>query len=80
MRRAGFDHIELELFPEPTSFKDAGSFAEFIKTVILRLNLQRLPDEALRKEFVDRLVDWAGKDDPPYRLDYWRLNLSGLRA
>ncbi|HEY9287304.1 MAG TPA: methyltransferase domain-containing protein [Candidatus Dormibacteraeota bacterium] len=80
LQRAGFDQIQLEHFPEPTTFRDAVSFAEFIKTVILRLNLQRLPGEPLRQAFVERLVDAAGADDPPYTLDYWRLNLGGFRV
>jgi trans-aconitate methyltransferase len=80
LEAAGFTRIELEHFPEPTTFKDAGGFAEFIKTIILRLNLQRLPDESLRRAFIERLVEAAGYDDPPYTLDYWRLNMSGFRV
>ena len=78
LQAAGFHEIELELFPEPTSFSDATSFANFVRAVILRLNLQRLPDQSLRETFIDRLIDAASRDDPPYTLDYWRLNLSGF--
>lgn len=79
LKAAGFKDIELDHFAQPTTFKDAAGFAEFIKTVILRLNLQRLPDEDLRRIFVERLVDGAAEDNPPYTLDYWRLNLSAIR-
>lgn len=79
LKAAGFKDIELGHFAQPATFKDAAGFAEFIKTVILRLNLQRLPDEDLRRIFIERLVDGAAEDNPPYTLDYWRLNLSAIR-
>ena len=79
LEAAGFDQIELQHFPEPTTFQDAAAFAEFITTVVLRLDLQRIGDVGLRQRFIQRLVEAASKDDPPYTLDYWRLNLSGVR-
>jgi trans-aconitate methyltransferase len=78
LEAAGFQDIELELFPEPTTFKDAASFRAFITTVVLRLNLQRIPETHLQHNFIDRLVQAAARDEPPYTLDYWRLNLSGV--
>ncbi|HEX3630273.1 MAG TPA: methyltransferase domain-containing protein [Candidatus Dormibacteraeota bacterium] len=77
---AGFDQIEFEHFPEPTTFRDRQSFAEFISTIVFRLNLQRITDAGRRQAFIDRLVELAAKDDPAYTLDYWRLNLNGIRA
>jgi trans-aconitate 2-methyltransferase len=80
LEAAGFADIRLDHFPEPTTFPNAAAFKEFITTVNFRLELQRITDEPLRQQFIDRLVDAAGDDDPPYTLDYWRLNLSGIRA
>lgn len=80
LESAGFTAVEVELFEEPTSFPDASAFRQFITTVNLRLHLPRITDPALRKHFVDRLVEAAAEDRPPYTLDYWRLNLKGTRS
>ena len=79
LRSAGFRDIEVERFAQPTTFADAAAFREFITTVNFRLHLQRIHDARLRQAFIDRLVDLASTDDPKYTLDYWRLNLSGIR-
>jgi trans-aconitate 2-methyltransferase len=79
MEGAGFGDIELQLFEEPTTFPDAQTFREFITAVNFRLHLQRIGDAALRKSFIDRIVEAAARDDPPYTLDYWRLNLAGIK-
>jgi hypothetical protein len=44
--------------------------------VIRRPHLARLPDTATKDAFIDRLTQLAANDDPPFELDYWRLNLS----
>ena len=75
----GFAEIQLDHFPEPTTFSDAAAFREFITTVIFRLDLQRLPDAQMRQHFIDRLVSLAANDEPPFTLDYWRLNISAFR-
>ena len=49
------------------------------RTAIFRLHLERLPDEQLRTTFLDTLTAQAAHDDPPFSLDYWRLNLRGTR-
>jgi len=79
LEAAGFREIELEHFPEPTTFRGAATFAEFVTTVVFRLDLQRIPDPAVQRSFIGRLVEAASNDDPPYTLDYWRLNLSAIR-
>jgi trans-aconitate 2-methyltransferase len=80
LEAAGFTGINLELFVEPTTFPGAEAFREFITTVNFRLHLHRIPDPQLRRRFIDRIVELASTDDPPYTLDYWRLNLSGVRT
>ncbi len=75
----GFAEIQLDHFPEPTTFSDAAAFRQFITTVIFRLDLQRLPDAQMRERFIDRPVSVAANDESPLTLDYWRLNLSALR-
>ncbi|HVO80172.1 MAG TPA: methyltransferase domain-containing protein [Terriglobales bacterium] len=77
LRRAGFLNVETGLEPALTVFDNAAKFSEFVRTVILHRHLERIPDAGLRDEFVEELTRQAAEDDPPYSLDYWRLNLSG---
>jgi hypothetical protein len=41
--------------------------------------LERLPNETLQASFVQELASAAGGDDPPWTLDYTRLNLRARR-
>jgi hypothetical protein len=52
---------------------------EFVRTVIVRTHLERIPEAHLREQYVSDLADQAAADDPPYMLDYWRLNLSARK-
>jgi trans-aconitate 2-methyltransferase len=80
LEAAGFTGIDLELFEEPTTFPGVEAFREFITTVNFRLHLHRIPDPQLRRRFIDRIIELAAADDPPYTLDYRRLNLSGSKS
>jgi trans-aconitate 2-methyltransferase len=77
LRQAGFVDVEASVEPALTVFEDREKYAEFVRTVILRVHLEPIPDEALRNQFVGELARQAAVDDPPFSLDYWRLNLSG---
>ncbi|HEV2467842.1 MAG TPA: methyltransferase domain-containing protein [Candidatus Sulfotelmatobacter sp.] len=80
LQRAGFVDVETSVEAAPTSMDDAGHFKEFVRNIIFRLHLEMLPTEELRAEFMDTLTEQAAKDDPPFLLDYWRLNLRGRAA
>ena len=75
LRRAGFVEVETSVEAAPTLLDNARQYDEFVRNIILRRHLQNLPAEADRAEFVARLTEQAAADDPPFRLDYWRLNL-----
>lgn len=75
---AGFDAIEVSLEPAPTPLGDGLTYADFISCVCVRHHVDRLPPPE-RARFVARLADLAAGDDPPYTLDYWRLNMAGIR-
>jgi trans-aconitate 2-methyltransferase len=75
LRRAGFEEVHTSLEPSPTILEDLPTYSEFVRSVILRQHLQRIPDDALRTAFVAALASHAATDDPPFSLDYWRLNL-----
>jgi trans-aconitate methyltransferase len=76
---AGFIDVETSIEAAPTSFPDAGAFCEFTRSVVLRAHLDVLPDATSRDEFMERITALAAVDDPPFILDYWRLNLSAAR-
>ncbi|MGA8489049.1 MAG: methyltransferase domain-containing protein [Terriglobales bacterium] len=76
LRRAGFVEIETGLEPALTIVENSSKYAEFVRTVILRQHLEQIPDAGLRGAFMAALADQAATDDPPFSLDYWRLNLS----
>lgn len=80
LRRAGFTNIETTVEAAPTLLDDAQQYGEFVRNIILRAHLVRLPSEELRSQLITELTTLAGADDPPYLLDYWRLNLSGKIA
>ena len=77
--RAGFTDVHTWLEEAPATFADAEAFRVFIKTVVLRPFLAPIGDERRRAAFVDDVVDAAAQDDPPYTLDYWRLNITARR-
>jgi len=76
LRSAGFIGVDTSLEPASTVLEDLPKYAEFVHTVILRQHLNRIPNAGLRTEFVAALAGQAATDDPPFSLDYWRLNLS----
>ena len=78
LRRAGFDVIDASLEEAPVTFADPALYSEFIECVCVRHHLERLP-AALQVEFLTELTHAAGSDDPPFTLDYWRLNIQARR-
>jgi len=73
LRAAGWTRVHSWLEVRPTPFPDAAAFQDFIRHVNLRPFLARLePERASR--FTAALVQAASRDQPPYVLDYVRLN------
>jgi trans-aconitate 2-methyltransferase len=77
LRRAGFVDIETSVEAAPTILESAEQYGEFVRNIIFHRHLERIPNERDRAEFLLLLTDQAAKDDPPFLLDYWRLNLRG---
>jgi trans-aconitate methyltransferase len=71
---AGFVDVWTSLEETPTTMASAAAFADFIHCVCVRHHVDRLPPQA-REPFVRTLTEMAGRDTPPFTLDYWRLNL-----
>lgn len=79
MRRAGFKEVKTSLEEAPATLSDAQEYKEFLATVTLHRHIARIPDPAMRDRFMDELARQAAGDNPPFTLDYWRLNLSGRK-
>ena len=78
LREAGFTSVEVSLEPAPTTFADALAYADFISCVCVRHHVDALPAPE-RAPFVATLAEETAADDPPYTLDYWRLNIAAVR-
>ncbi len=79
LARAGFTDLDVAIVPAPVRFDGPDSFSEFIACVCLRHQLDRLPGER-RDGFIDALTGQAAADDPPFTLDYMRLNIRARKA
>lgn len=79
MRHAGFTEVKTWLEEAPARLADAAEYKEFLAIVTLHRHVARIADPALRERFMDELARQAAADDPPFTLDYWRLNLSGRK-
>lgn len=77
LQNAGFSDVETSVEATPTLLRGESEFREFVSNVILHRHLERLPTEQLRARLIDDVARLAGSDDPPFLLDYWRLNLKG---
>jgi trans-aconitate 2-methyltransferase len=79
LARAGFTDITTNVIAAPTVMEDADAYREFLQTVVFGTHLLRLPTADLKDRFIDAMVAAGGHDEPPYELDYWRLNLQGRK-
>ena len=79
LRAVGFTEVETCLEESPITFDGADAFRQFVRTVVLRPYLAAIEGEARRTEFLDALVAQAAGDEPPFTLDYWRLNMRARR-
>lgn len=79
LRRLGFVDIACSLEDAKTPFADEATFRAFIRTVVLRAHVARLPDEEARDAYLDAVVLRAKKAHGLV-LDYVRLNIAATRA
>lgn len=78
LEAAGFTEVLTSLEPAPTTLASEADYREFVTTVIYHPHLSRLP-ESLRDRFIDEVTARAAAQDPPFTLDYWRLNMQATR-
>ncbi len=79
LRRAGFEAIHTDLEPAAFAVSSREEFMQYLRTFVLHRHLELLPDEARRQTFVESLATMAAQDDPPWTLDYYRLNLRAIK-
>ncbi|MDQ6888635.1 MAG: methyltransferase domain-containing protein [Gemmatimonadota bacterium] len=79
LEEAGFEDIETSIHPAPLILESAQAYRLFLRTVVIRPYLAYLPSESLAEAYLGDLTAAAAGDEPPYSLDYWRLNLAGRR-
>jgi trans-aconitate methyltransferase len=79
LRAAGFEEIETSMFEAPVQLASRQETYDFFENVILGAHLERIVDPGLRAQFVESMTDQSAADRPPFRQDYWRLNLRARR-
>ncbi len=79
LQRVGFAAIETSLEEAPTTLATQADYREFVTTVIYHAHLEQLPDPGLKQAFIDRVTELSAREDPPFTLDYWRLNISAKK-
>lgn len=79
LRAAGFVDIDTNLEEAPTTLATEADYREFVTTVIYHPHLERLPSATLKRQFIDRVTELSCREDPPFTLDYWRLNMAARK-
>jgi trans-aconitate methyltransferase len=78
LKRTGFTDADVWLESTPTLMPGAEAFTEFIAAVCLRHQLACVPVER-HAEYLRSITGQAAADDPPFMLDYWRLNIDARK-
>jgi trans-aconitate methyltransferase len=79
LKRIGFVDAEAWLQSAPTTIPDPKRYREFLRTVILRAHVSKLPPDG-QDYLLDRMTELAAHDDPPFTIDYWRLNIQATKG
>lgn len=79
LRNAGFEEVRVWTEAAPATFPTPERFKEFIGAVNMHKYVGHIQDPAIVKHFLDELTTAAAGDDPPYTLDYWRMNISARK-
>lgn len=75
LRAVGFREVKTGLEGAAFAVASSEEFQSYLRTFVLHRHLELLPQEGMRESFVRQLADASAHDDPPWTLDYWRLNL-----
>lgn len=75
----GFTDVRTALVPAPTLFESRETFRAFATNVVLGRRLGPLQDSRLKAEVIERVVELHVHDEPPFVLDYVRLDIGAMR-
>jgi trans-aconitate 2-methyltransferase len=79
LERAGWRDVRASLFEAPIPFEDPDAAALYVKTILLRDHVARLPED-LRDQYCRAVVDETiRRHGEPYVADYVRLDLWATR-
>lgn len=79
LQAAGFVDVDTSLEEAPTTLATEADYREFVTTVIYHPHLALLPSAELKQAFIDRVTELSAAEDPPFTLDYWRLNMAARK-
>ena len=79
LRTAGFAGIETGLEPASFAVSSSQEFENYLRTFVLHRHVELLPEQGFRDSFVRQVAEASADDDPPWTLDYWRLNLRACK-
>lgn len=83
LQASGFTDIETSLEDAAALFPDAASYSEFLERVVFGVHFARVPEPpraALAAALALALTRLAEADEPPFSLDYRRLNIDASRS
>jgi trans-aconitate 2-methyltransferase len=84
LRKAGYVNIKVHLHNDRVSLTNRVIYARFVKTVVLKPFLERLPDDKTRNRYLELFLDEVEKKNTstsstnaqtPWSLDFVRLNI-----
>ena len=78
LEAAGFADVSTSLVRRPVVLDNAADYRDYLEHVVFGTHLERLP-EHLRPGFLDALAAPGASDDPPFSMDYWRVNIDARR-
>ena len=79
LQKAGFGDIQVKLSTLTITFSDRQSFANFIKTVIMKAFLGHIPDAKKKDKFLNMFLDEFEHTYGNWLLDFVRLNIFGKK-
>ncbi len=79
LERAGWADVRAWVFDAPVAFENEGDAALYLRTIILRDHVARLPDGDQEPYLRSVITEYIARHGPPFTADYVRLNLAAVR-
>jgi len=81
LERNGWTEVRAKLWAEPVPFESEDDGALYVRTILLRDHIARLPDEETRDAYAHAVVrETVRRYGSPYAADYVRLDMWAVRA